>query len=125
MAPAATTTRAPRGTKVLTKAFFMAADNLPAAQRAVVIKAALVAIRDDMRASRGKATVKKMVKLQKKPMDFVRAGVAKKKMGRPIGSKNKPKVVEAPVVSEEVVVEAAKKTARRAKQAPVEMMATE
>jgi hypothetical protein len=122
MAQAGTSERVPRGTKVLTKAFFKAADNLPDAQRAVVIKAALVAIRDEMKASHGKAIAKKIVRPTAKLSSPVNVGVVKKTMGRPIGSKNKPKAAEAPAVSEGVVVEAAKKTTRKAKQTSSEPM---
>jgi hypothetical protein len=51
------TTRAPRGTKVLAQAFFSAADRIPEAQRAGVIKAALSAIRDQLKDVREKAKV--------------------------------------------------------------------
>jgi hypothetical protein len=51
--------RAPRGTKILTQAFFSAADNIPDAQRPTVIKAAIAAIRDELREHREKAKVAK------------------------------------------------------------------
>jgi hypothetical protein len=140
MAQATTSARAPRGTKVLTQAFFSAADAIPEPQRTTVIKAALAAIRDELKAVREKAAaarakaksassakkaagkpVKKAAPKATTEMAVpVKAGGAKK-MGRPVGSKNKPKVVEAPVV-------AAKKAApkaRAAKQAPIEQMAAE
>jgi hypothetical protein len=41
---------APRGTKILTKAFFAAANEIPEPERAAVTKAALVQIREDMAA---------------------------------------------------------------------------
>jgi hypothetical protein len=128
MAQASTSARAPRGTKVLTKAFFAAADHLPAGSRDVAIKAAIVAIRDGIKASRTKVAARKIVKPTAKSTAPLKAGVVRKRLGRPFGSKNKPKVVEAPVVSEEVVVKAAKKTARKAqapKQDHVELMAAE
>ena len=59
MAKASTTTRTPRGTKILAKAFFTAADEIPEPQRAEVIKAALVAIRDELKAAREKAALAK------------------------------------------------------------------
>jgi hypothetical protein len=52
-------TRAPRGTKTLTQAFFTAADGIPEAQRADVVKAALAAIRDQLKDDREKAKVAK------------------------------------------------------------------
>ena len=51
--------RMPRGTKILAKAFFTAADEIPEPQRAEVIKAALVAIRDELKMAREKAAVAK------------------------------------------------------------------
>jgi ubiquinone biosynthesis protein UbiJ len=56
---ATATARAPRGTKVLTQAFFSAADSIPEAQRAAVVKAALAAIRDELRNTRDKARIAK------------------------------------------------------------------
>ncbi len=52
-------TRAPRGTKILTQAFFAAADEIPEAQRAAVVKAALAAIRDELKNDREKAKIAK------------------------------------------------------------------
>jgi hypothetical protein len=136
MAQATTSARAPRGTKTLAKAFFTAADEVPATQRDAVIKAALVTIRDEMKASRVKATAaKRATKIVAKAP--AKKAVTPKRMGRPVGSKNKPKVVEAPVaVAEEVAPveavkvapKAAKKAAPKAKapkQAPVELLAAE
>jgi hypothetical protein len=57
---ATATTRAPRGTKVLTQAFFSAAGGIPEAQRAGVIKAALAAIRDQLKDVREKAKIAKV-----------------------------------------------------------------
>jgi hypothetical protein len=45
-------TRAPRGTKTLTQAFFSAAAGIPEIQRSVVVKAALAAIRDQLNEDR-------------------------------------------------------------------------
>jgi hypothetical protein len=52
-------TRAPRGTKTLTQAFFSAADGIPESQRGPVIKAALVAIRGQLKEDREKVKVAK------------------------------------------------------------------
>ena len=46
--------RSPRGTKVLTNAFFAALDDVPEPQRAAVAKAALAGIRDELKAQREK-----------------------------------------------------------------------
>lgn len=51
--------RAPRGTKTLIQAFFSAADSIPEATRADVVKAALAAIRDQLKDVRDKAKVAK------------------------------------------------------------------
>ena len=51
--------RMPRGTKILAKAFFTAADEIPEPQRAEVIKAALAAIRDELKVAREKAVLAK------------------------------------------------------------------
>ena len=54
MAKADTTTRAPRGTKPVTQAFFTALDAIPEAIRPAVFKAALVMIRDEMKMQKEK-----------------------------------------------------------------------
>jgi hypothetical protein len=55
MAKAATASRAPRGTKTLTQAFFSAADDIPADRRDAVVKAAVAAIRDTLKQASEKA----------------------------------------------------------------------
>ena len=52
-------TRALRGTKTLTAAFFNAADSIPINRRPAVVKAALASIRDELKAAREKARVAK------------------------------------------------------------------
>jgi hypothetical protein len=52
-------TRAPRGTKTLTQAFFSAAAGIPESQRDAVVKAALAAIRDQLKEDREKVKVAK------------------------------------------------------------------
>jgi hypothetical protein len=47
--------RAPRGTKILTQAFFAALDDIPAPQQEAVAKAALVAVREQLQVRRQKA----------------------------------------------------------------------
>ncbi len=49
-----TPTRAPRGTKPVSQAFFTALDAVPEASRAAVAKAAQVMIRDELKARRDK-----------------------------------------------------------------------
>jgi hypothetical protein len=48
-------TRALRGTKTLTRAFFDAADTIPLDKRPAVVKAALASIRDELKIAREKA----------------------------------------------------------------------
>jgi hypothetical protein len=56
MAKAETTsTRAPRGSKIVTQAFFAALDAVPKMQQAAVFKAAQTMIRDEFKARKGKA----------------------------------------------------------------------
>jgi hypothetical protein len=50
----ATRARAPRGTKVLTQAFFVALDGIPPTQQKAVASAALAGIRDELKARRAK-----------------------------------------------------------------------
>ena len=52
-------TRALRGTKTLTRAFFDAADTIPLDRRPAVVKAALASIRDELKVAREKAKVTK------------------------------------------------------------------
>src|SRR3954471_3969957 len=106
----ATTSRAPRGTKVLAQAFFAAADNIPEAQRGAVVKAALALIRDDLKAAREKAAAAK-TKAKGKSATATPAKTPAKKMGRPVGSKNK---VETPVAAKATKVAAKPVKAKRA-----------
>jgi hypothetical protein len=84
----AATARAPRGTKILTKAFFDAAEEFPETVRADVVKASLALIRETLKVNREKAST---ARAKAKPVKAVKAA-PKKKTGRPLGSKNKPKV---------------------------------
>jgi hypothetical protein len=59
MAKAAASSRAPRGTRVLTQAFFSAADEIPESQRDAVVKAALASIRDTLKEAREKTKTAK------------------------------------------------------------------
>ncbi len=54
---APTATRAPRGTKPVSQAFFSALETIPEASRAAVAKAALGMIRDEMKTRRDKLKV--------------------------------------------------------------------
>ena len=51
--------RALRGTKTLTRAFYDAADSIPLDRRPAVVKAALAAIRDDLKVASEKAKLAK------------------------------------------------------------------
>jgi hypothetical protein len=59
MAKTTNAARVPRGTKIVAKAFFAAADEIPEPQRAEVLKAALALIRDELKAAREKAAIAK------------------------------------------------------------------
>jgi methionyl-tRNA synthetase len=124
----AATVRAPRGTKILAKAFFTAAEEIAPAQRDAVIKAALAAIRDEMKVAREKAAVAKKVVKPAAKAPAKKAGAAKK-IGRPVGSKNKPKAVKVPVVAKKATPPKAKKSAPKSKSGktvvmPVEQLVT-
>jgi hypothetical protein len=106
---ATTSARAPRGTKVLTQAFFTAADEVPEAQRGAVVKAALAAIRDELKAVREKAAAAKT-----KAKGKSAASTSIKKIGRPVGSENKVTALVAPKAKEAKLVKA-KKSAPAAK----------
>ena len=75
-----TVTRAPRGTKPVSQAFFVALDAIPEATRAAVAKAAQVMIRDELKARREK----------------IKAIAAKEKARRPHATKRaaKPEVTK-------------------------------
>jgi hypothetical protein len=63
MAKASSVSRAPRGTRIVAKAFFAAADEIPEQHRAEVVKAALALIRDELKTTREKiATAKAKAK---------------------------------------------------------------
>ena len=47
--------RAPRGTKILTQAFFAALSDIPEAQQEAVAKAALIAVKEQLQLRRQKA----------------------------------------------------------------------
>jgi hypothetical protein len=98
MAKPSSATRAPRGTKILAKAFFAAADEIPEPQRAEVVKAALALIRDELKAAREKvaaAKAKAKEKAGKASASLVRkpAGVAK----APAKTQKKPASAQAKV----------------------------
>jgi hypothetical protein len=56
---AASSARAPRGTRVLTQAFFSAAEEIPEGQRDAVVKAAFALIRDTLKETREKTKAAK------------------------------------------------------------------
>jgi len=107
MAKATTTGRAPRGTKVLTQAFFAAADAIPEPQRPAVVKAALAAIRDEIKAAREKAAAAK----------------AKAKSASPV-KKAAPRPAKKPAPKKTALKKAAaKKSAAKVTPPPVDLAA--
>jgi hypothetical protein len=84
MAKDPVTTRAPRGTKTVARAFFTAADEIAEAYRPKVIKAALAFIRDELKVRREKATIAK-----------ARAPAKKAAAAKPVAKVAKAKPVKA------------------------------
>ncbi len=72
------TTRALRGTRTLTRAFFDAADTIPLDRRPAVVKAALASIRDELKMAREKSKSAKA----KTSLTAPKKGTATKKTGR-------------------------------------------
>jgi hypothetical protein len=83
------TTRAPRGTKPVSQAFFAALDSVPEIQRAAVAKAAQVMIRDELKLRREK----------------VKAATAKAKARAPARKISAPSKTPAPRKAAAPVVE--------------------
>src|ERR1700712_624458 len=98
MAKIISMTRAPRGTKILAKAFFAAAEEIPEPQRDAVIKAAYAAIREELKAMREKAVLAK--------------AKAKSKIAK-APAKQLPVVAKAPAKAAKNVVKASAKPARK------------
>jgi hypothetical protein len=102
--------RVPRGTKIVAKAFFAAADEIPEPQRAEVVKAALVLIRDELKAAREKAAIAKAKAKEK--AGKASASPVRKSAGSAKGSgesRKKPAPVQAEV------------PAKRARKAPAKL----
>jgi hypothetical protein len=90
MAKTPTASRAPRGTKILAQAFFAAADKIPQARRGEVVKAALAAIRDELKGARettAAAKAKGRAATSKPPV----ATPSRKAVGRPQNTAKAPK----------------------------------
>jgi len=102
---ATATTRAPNGTKTLVQAFFAAADDVPEPRRDAVVKAALAAIRDQIKDAReqekaakanakaraGKAAAARRTKVagparKQQPAAAARGKTGRAKPGRPRAS---------------------------------------
>jgi colicin import membrane protein len=97
MAKAVTDNRLPRGTKVVARAFFDAANGYPEAARSEIIKAALGAIHDELKAVREKAMAAKAKAKATAPK--VAKTAAKSAAGKsPVAEANKaaPKKATAP-----------------------------
>ena len=67
MAKAETATRAPRGSKPVSQAFFAALDSVPEASRAAVARAAQVMIRDELKLRREKLRASAAKEKARKP----------------------------------------------------------
>src|ERR1700753_769114 len=98
--------RVPRGTRSLIKAFFDAADDIPEGQRDGVVKAAMAVIRDELKAAREKAKAGK-AKIRLSAAKALKKGapayIAAKKGGaaKPAGRKAPVKSTLALTVPEE------------------------
>jgi hypothetical protein len=109
MAKAETTTRAPRGAKPVSQAFFAALETIPEATRSAVAKAAQTMIRDELKL-RGEKVKAATAKAKAKTSALLKAA-APKPMVKTVAAKAKvaPTVDATPV----------KKSAAKAKPAPV------
>jgi hypothetical protein len=94
MAKDTTPSSLPRGTRVLTRAFFQAANGFPEATRPALVKAALAAIRDDLKTAREKATAAK-TKAKAPPKKAAAKGAAKLAPRRAPASSAKKAVASA------------------------------
>jgi len=114
---AAAANRAPRGTKVLMQAFFVAADEIAEAARPAVIKAALAAIRDQLKADREKAAAAKAKAAGKTP---VKAGAKKAAPETVAAKKAAPKAASKVAAKAPAKAKARKAPAKRAQKAAAE-----
>ena len=123
MAKDTTAARLPRGTKVVARAFFNAAEGYPEATRPALVKAALSAIRDELKAVREKAMAAK-AKTKASPAKAAAKTAAKPVAGKSRVAKAKaaaPKKATAPVKMKAVAKKKAapKKSAAKKAKAPL------
>ena len=128
---AATATRAPRGTKPVSQAFFTALESIPEMSRAAVAKAALTMIRDEMKTRKEKlkvATAKEKEKARSAPpapaapakttsKAAPAKSAAKTAAAKPTSAKRGPKATAAPAP----VVNGAAASKRRGRKPEVEV----
>ena len=125
---AATATRAPRGTKPVSQAFFTALESIPEMSRAAVAKAALTMIRDEMKTRKEKlkvATAKEKEKARSAPAAPAKTtskaapakSAAKTAAAKPTSAKRGPKAAAAPAP----VVNGAAASKRRGRKPEVEV----
>ncbi len=110
-------TRAPRGTKPVSQAFFTALEAVPEAQRAVVAKAAQALIRDELKLRQEKlkaaaARVKARAPAPKVAAPKAPAPKAAPPRKTPAPRKAAPAKAAAPVVAEKPAPKPARKTRR-------------
>ena len=101
MAKTSSATRVPRGTKLVAKAFFAAADEISEPQRAEVIKAALVLIRDELKAGRERLAVAKAKAKEKAGTGKTSANPVRKSAGIAKNQK-KPAAIQTKVPAKRV-----------------------
>ncbi len=90
--PETPSTRAPRGTKPVSQAFFTALDNVPEASRAAVAKAAYAMIKDEIKARREKIKIAAAKEKARKPATAKRAAKTAAQMAKGTSSpKRRPR----------------------------------
>lgn len=91
-----TSSRAPRGTKPVSQAFFTALEAIPDASRAAVAKAAIVMIRDEMKARKDKLKLAAAKEKARKPAPPAKVTKSKKAAPAPKAAASKtPEVAKA------------------------------
>ena len=109
-----TATRAPRGTKPVSQAFFTALDAVPEASRAAVAKAAQAMIRDELKGRKEKMKVAAAKDKARKPVTPAKPKPAIKAAAKPTKT---PAAAKANGAAEPVVVPV-KRRARKAADVP-------
>ncbi len=114
-----TSTRAPRGTKPVSQAFFTALDAVPEASRAAVAKAAQAMIRDELKDRKEKMKAASAKEKARKPAPVAKkASVAEKPAAKTAAKKPGKTSAAEKANGAEPVPAATKRRARKAPDAP-------